>query len=524
MLQEHLICRLMVVVAAVAQATAIAATNPAAVGGPLYDQAGGIASTHVIACIRENIAPVRQNDGRWTLRAKGHFPAANNAAEQVDAAADALAQWNVTDIQPVIAFEPANAKLSSSRRLMRYYRIEVPAGTDTAAMAAYLRSFENVCESVHVDGVGGIAETIPNDQHFALFQYALKNTGQQINGVFGTPGADINATFAWDITTGTDNLILAVCDSGVNEHVDLADRLLVGYNTVFDNTYTEDGCQSHGTHVTGSAAANADNGIGIAGVNWNIRILPVRVLNGCNGVESDLAEGIIYAADNGADVINMSLQYYTGTDVLHDAVQYAHAAGVILVAAAGNQQSVVAYPAKWTETIAVAATTNLDEVWVDSNPGPQVDFAAPGKDVFSLSSIGSYSLKSGTSMASPHVAGLVSLMRSVAPTLDLTDIRLILRDTVVDIDPPGADVDTGHGRIDAFEALLALLADLPGDVNADEFVDLSDHALLLNCLTGPDEVSVPGNCTPDAFDRADLDSDGDVDASDVSTFMRTWVQ
>ena len=223
------------------------------------------------------------------------------------------------------------ATRNSQRGEHRYFRIDTPAGTDTPAMAADLGRFGGLVESVELDAFGEIA-AFPTDPDFDL-QWGLFN-----NGTAGVAGADINITPGWNLVTGNPDQVLAVLDAGMDPHTELAGRLIPGRNVAADpdNDDTSDVCISHGTHVAGIAAASANNGQGIAGVDWQCRIMPVRVLNSCSGLESTVAEGIIWATDNDADVINMSLQYSTGTTALRDAVLYAHQQGVVMVAAAGN--------------------------------------------------------------------------------------------------------------------------------------------------------------------------------------------
>ena len=503
---------------------ASAAVDSDRVAAPVWgpDVFGGYASTHIIVQLEPGIEPGRLGDGRLTLLGVGEQqhqppglrgPAGAGAAtvQAADMIAAALQRWNAELITPALTTQPANRQLAAQIGLDRYYKIHVPPGTDTPAMAAQFAGFVTHIESAEVDGIGGIAQTIPNDNDFDL-QYALLNTGQ--NG--GIPDADIDATDAWDETTGSNALLLAVLDAGMDEHVEFAGRLVDGWNTVSNNGDTSDSCGSHGTHVGGIAAATGNNTIGIAGVNWAVQVMPVRVLNGCLGFEEHLADGIIFATDNGADVINMSLQYYTGTSALHSAVLYADLSGVVLVAAAGNFNSVVAYPARWDETIAVAATDNQDQRWSGSNQGPQLTVAAPGDNIWSLLDTTSYQYFTGTSMATPHVSGLATLMLSLDGSLTPDEVRGILQATADDVDAPGFDNNTGFGRINANAALLEVLAgiSIPGDLDGDGVVGVLDLLILL---------TVWGPC-PDPPDEcpADLNGDGSVGILDLLTLLAYW--
>ena len=198
---------------------------------------------------------------------------------------------------------------------------------------------------------------MPNDSAFGEL-WGLHNTGQQVNGVTGTQDADIDAPEAWDITTGSDNVIIAVLDSGVaylhpeiNPNIWLNNAELNGTGGVDDdnNGYVDDiygwdfwandnnpeDYNSHGTHVSGTIAARGNNGAGITGVNWNAKIMALR-MGGIVGAVGDATDAILYAVDNGADIINASWGGPNYTQTLHDAISYANDHGVLFVAAAGN--------------------------------------------------------------------------------------------------------------------------------------------------------------------------------------------
>ena len=474
----------------------LAATRPGtavpAAGGPVgADEVGGHASTHVVIRARPGVAI-----------------AGPAAAPDGEGFAAALQAWEVSAIMPV--FEGfAHPELARKLGLDRYYRLATPPGTDTPAMAADLRRFDGVVESVELDGVGTTA-AIPNDPDFSM-QWGMLNTGD-----IGLAGADINITPGWDITTGDPGVVLAVLDAGMDSHVELFDRLIPGRNVAAnpDNDDTGDVCISHGTHVAGIAAAGADNGQGVAGVDWQCRIMPVRVLNSCSGLESHLAEGIVWATDNGADVINMSLQFSTGSTVLHDAVLYAYGLDVAMVAASGNfGLQMVSFPARWPETIAVGAIESSGDRWASSNQGPNLDVMAPGVDVWSLNNTTQYQFLSGTSMATPHVAGVVTLMKALDPGLTPDELRQILRDTTVDMQAAGFDEATGHGRVDALAALTTALGN-PADLDGDGTVGITDFLLLLQAW-GPCP-GAPAACP------ADLDGDGTVGITDFLDLLASW--
>jgi len=200
----------------------------------------------------------------------------------------------------------------------------------------------------------------------------------------------------------------------------------------------------------------------VAGVHWRADILPVRVLTGCGGSTTDCADGIIWAVDHGADVGTLSLQYYDYSAYFEDATEYAAANDVLLVAAAGNNFGRrIAWPARFENVIAVGATDNRDEFAGFSNWGDEAELAAPGVDVYATWVNNSYTYLDGTSMATPHVAGVACLVRSLDPTLTADEVRAILAETADDLGPAGWDDRFGHGRINAEAALLAAGAGAP---------------------------------------------------------------
>lgn len=404
-----------------------------------------------------------------------------------------------------------NPRAAARLALDRTYVLEVPPGTDTAAFAAELSQTPGI-EKVELDGIGGIAGITPNDPNFAL-QWALENTGQ----FGGVPDADLDLSEAWEYTTGSATVTIAIVDTGVQaDHPELIGRVLPGWNTYNNNSDASDP-HGHGTFVAGVAAARGDNGIGIAGMNWNARILPVRCVSSAGvGTESQCAQAIIWATENGADVISMSLQYYQGTDFLRDAVAYAYDSGVLPIAATGNGQGpVVAFPARFPKCLAVGATNRNDLLWPGSNYGPQVDVTAPGQEIFSLWRNSGYQQLSGTSMATPHVSGLASLLLSIDPLLSPAELENALLSTVADLGPKGFDIEFGWGRVNA----LAAVRDVTplGDSNCDGRVNVLDINSFVLALSDPVAYAAlhPG-C---ARLRADLNGDGAVTVQDINEFV-----
>lgn len=279
----------------------------------------------------------------------------------------------------------------------------------------------------------------------------------------------INMPQAWDLQKGSSTVIVAVNDTGVAKHPDLVDRLLPGYNFVEDNNdpYTVD--DSHGTHVAGTIAAAGNNGIGVIGVCWEgVKILPVRVLAAAGGTSADIVDGLDFALKNGAKVVNMSYGGYYNDQVQHNKIKQLAQAGVILVAAAGNDsRSTPGYPASWDEVICVSAVGPTEALATYSNYGSEVDVAAPGGDqmfrnrnedgilstvVDPESGEFGYEYYQGTSMASPHVAGAAAILLSHG--IAASQVKARLQETARP--PSSGSMDAlqyGAGIINVYAAL-----------------------------------------------------------------------
>jgi len=295
---------------------------------------------------------------------------------------------------------------------------QVPPGQENARIAAYRRN-PNV-EYAELNGLYYAIFT-PNDPRVGD-QWQYNNTGQ----TGGTPDADIDAFEAWDKTKGNTAVAIAILDTGIDQsHEDLKAKIAANVN--FSSSSTVDDKYGHGTHVAGSAAAITNNSKGVAGTCPDCVLYNVKVLsdNG-SGSWSGIANGIGWAADNGAKVINMSLGGSSGSKTVEDAVNYAWNKGVVIVAAAGNDgTSNPTYPAFYTNVIAVAATDHNDKKASFSNYGSWVDVAAPGVNILSTAPDHNnriwvrgvkYGTISGTSMATPHVAGVAGLVWSLTGT------------------------------------------------------------------------------------------------------------
>lgn len=264
----------------------------------------------------------------------------------------------------------------------------------------------------------------------------------------------IEADWAWNTTFGSSSVLVAVVDTGIcYTHEDLASNYAaLGYDWVNNDTDPLDD-HGHGTHCAGIIAAVCNNSVGIAGLA-QVRVMAEKVLDYSGAGYWDwVANGIIHAVDQGARIISMSLGGYGDSELVHEAVKYAYDSGVLIVAAAGNDNTnMKSYPAAYDEVIAVAATDQYDNTAWFSNWGDWIELAAPGVDIYSTVPWGYESL-SGTSMACPHVSGLAALAMSQYPSKPRDWIRLWLRYSADDLGDPGFDVYYGYGRINARKAI-----------------------------------------------------------------------
>jgi thermitase len=334
-------------------------------------------------------------------------------------------------------------------------------------------------------------DTVPNDPKW--------------NNQWGLPGTQMPG--AWDITTGSSDVTIAIIDTGIDpNHPDLADKIVAGHDFV-DNDANPRDENGHGTHVAGIAAALTNNNKGIAGVDWGARIMPVRVLNEeSSGYNSDITEGISWAYEHGADVLNLSLGGSDYSQAMQNAINKAHNNGSLVVAAMGNSRqegNPTNYPAAYDNVFAVAALGPTSAYSSFSQYGPHCDISAPGGDMkYYQDPKGIYSTMptypvymttfynyyqdydyvNGTSQATPHVAGLAALIWSVDPGLTPDEVQALIETSADDLGAPGWDEDYGHGRINAYAALESYgVPDAPvlspidnPDQDGDYLVDWND--------------------------------------------------
>lgn len=326
----------------------------------------------------------------------------------------------------------------------------------------------------------------PDDPLFAEL-YGLNNQGQ----TGGTSGADISATDAWEKTTGSDDVVVAVIDTGINiDHPDLRDNIWINEDEVASNNTDDDGNgykddvtgwnfyddnnkvfgdaenDSHGTHIAGTIGAEANNGQGVAGVNHDVKIMPLKFIGPESGNTSDAIEAIHYAVENGATISNSSWGGGERSQALEDTLSYAERNDHLFVAAAGNESEnadiTPFYPASYQHdnVVSVAATDDDDDIADFSNYGANsIDLGAPGVEILSTfpPGLGSedkrpYGYLSGTSMASPHVAGTAALLKSEYPGASEEDLKIRLLESVDPVTSLQGDTVTG-GRLNADRAL-----------------------------------------------------------------------
>ncbi len=387
---------------------------------------------------------------------------------------------------------------SENTMLDNIYLFSVPKDSDILSIVNNYLACPNV-EYAEPNYIGHLC-SIPNDPDFSR-QWGLHNTGQNFwENTSGTLDVDIDAPEAWDIETGSSDIIIAIIDTGIDyTHPDLADNIWINDNEIPDNDVDDDENgyvddvigwdfyyddadpideNGHGTHCAGIASAVGNNGIGIAGVCWDCKIMVSQTMDENGYIPFEVsAEAIVYAADNGADVISMSFGSGFDSSVLKDAIDYAYNQGVVPVAAAGNDnRSYKFYPAGFDNVIAVAAINQSNgrttsEDWGEeygSHYGSWVDVAAPGNFIYStmptfhvpMNDENNYNTGQnwqqnydycwGTSMATPHVAGLVGLILSKNPNFNQDEILTIIRSTT---DKVESDQYIGTGRINAYQAI-----------------------------------------------------------------------
>ncbi|MGX7595123.1 S8 family serine peptidase [Planococcus plakortidis] len=311
--------------------------------------------------------------------------------------------------------------------------VEVPKGQSVDDYIEELGSSPGVA---HVEADHLLKTTaMPNDPYYS-FQYHHEMIGSER---------------AWGRTRGTADVLVAVLDNGFDlDHPDLKGRVVSSYATA--TSMSED---DHGTHVAGIIGASYNNRTLGTGVAPDAGLLAIDVFEGELAYSSDVIEGIYYAADAGADVINMSLGNYYKSEPYQAAIDYAHERGVLVIASSGNDYTDdTHYPSGYDNVMAVGSTDRADQFSGFSNYGADQDITAPGTGIWSTTAGGSFASMNGTSMASPVVAGVAALVKANEPDLTNEEIAQRLYETSVDLGAAGKDSYFGHGRVDAEAALM----------------------------------------------------------------------
>ena len=293
---------------------------------------------------------------------------------------------------------------------------------------------------------------MPND---ALFDFQWHHSS------LTDTNASIRTPEAWDVTTGATNIVLAILDTGLDASLsDFSNRVVDGYNFVSSTTNWSDD-HGHGTQVSTVAAATGNNGTGGAGVDWNCRIMPVKVLNQDNlGNYSDIAAGVEWAVSNNADVINLSMGAVAPNFTLATAISNAVNQGVTVVTISHNFNSPVFFPGTMSNVITVGATATDSKRASFSNFGPEVDIVAPGTNIICQTTNGLTRTAWGTSLSAPQVAGAATLLLSLNPSLTPAQLHTLLTagadDQIGDPseDTPGFDDYHGWGRLNVMNSLI----------------------------------------------------------------------
>ena len=313
--------------------------------------------------------------------------------------------------------------------------LDLPA---QASETAFVKLFESrpEVEFAELDRILAPSDITPNDPWYANWQWHLRK---------------IQAPTAWETTTGASEIVIAILDTGVDgTHEDLASQMVPGWNVFNNNNDTRD-IAGHGTHVAGTAAARSNNGIGVASVAWNCRIMPVRVsdLSGY-ATYSSIANGLNWSREHGARVANVSYAVSSSSTVRSAAQSFYGNGGVVTVSSGngGTFDSSADNP----YVITVGATDQWDALYHYSNRGNNLDLTAPG-DSFTTSKGNGYASTGGTSYSSPIIAGVAALMFSVNPNLTPAEVQNFLKQSADDLGAVGWDSNYGYGRVNAARAV-----------------------------------------------------------------------
>jgi hypothetical protein len=395
----------------------------------------------------------------------GEYPETGNA--ELD---DLIVELGVYDIPEIYDFLPTgevedpNGKwdnddwqdMMDEQEYNTYYDFKYSSDTDPVAAAEMFEEC-NIVEFAEPNYLFDTGSTFPDDTYFS-YQWNFHNTGQ----TGGTPDADIDAPEAWDDRPFSFRVpVAAVVDTGVDlDHPDLAGNLVTGRNMLDPDSPPND-TYGHGTHVAGIIGAVTDNDRGVAGTCWNhVDIMPIKVGTGPGLSTKAICGGILWAAEEGADVENFSFGSYHNTKAMEKACEGAYSLGVVMCAAKGNDGvSTHHYPSDYKTVIAVTATDDDDVIVAEpkwpwaSNYGADTEFCAPGAAIYSTYKNAGYTHMGGTSMAAPHISAAAALIQAhypyvVDPPMDrIASARYILQNSVDDLGSDDWDTYYGWGRL-----------------------------------------------------------------------------
>src|ERR1041385_1473175 len=325
--------------------------------------------------------------------------------------------------------------------------LDLPEQADEVVFANAFRHRPEI-EFAELDRINRPADITPNDPWYQNEWHLTK---------IATPGA-------WGLTTGSQNVVIAILDTGVDStHPDLQNLMVPGWNVYNNNSDTSD-VGSHGTGVAGTAAALSNNGVGIASVCWSCKLMPVRVSD-VNGyaLDSTIASGLTWAADHGARVANISYIVSASSTVTSGARYFQSKGGVVTVSAGNNGTFISS--ADNTYVLTVTASNVYDQLYAWSNTGNNLDLCAPGQVYTTIPGAG-YTNAAGTSFSAPLVAGVAALVLSANPSLTSIQVQDVLKNSADDLGPAGWDSTYGWGRVNASRAVALATGSQTSDITA----------------------------------------------------------
>lgn len=344
-----------------------------------------------------------------------------------------IVKWKSDEIHP--DFISSSQIISNIENLKIY--IARPQSEEQLAEWLHRWTNEPDIEYVHYnESVELLA--IPNDEFYKTQSYLEQ----------------IHAPEAWDIANENTTITIAVVDTGVDMlHPDLKNNLVAGTNLINPGGMPQDD-HGHGTSVAGVIAAIGNNSVGVAGIAWKAKIMPIKAIEADGqGNEDKLGEGILYAVDHGAKIIVLSVGLHRYSPFLQEVSEYAESKGVLLISAVGNEGKAIKYPAAYPTVLAVGGVGVDNKVMLESNYGSEIDIVAPWK-VYTTALGGGYEYKQGTSMGAPQVAGAAALIWNKYPTLKPHEVRNLLQQTAEDIEDKGWDPYSGYGLLRIDRALI----------------------------------------------------------------------